>query len=325
MKKTNLSCVTAVLLALCSLLAPAGVLFAAEVVINAKPEAPRADVWVYRMESPRPAEAAVAGRCAKILELSGFTSFSRDMLKPVEDRLAMYGKEIEVSMNRKGTEFFYSNFPALKLTGRTGRLPADEEAVRLSLDYLKKTGLMPRKPEELKVEHVGGIMQMLSNAKEPEKKAQVVYFQRELNGLKVRNFGSSITVTLAESEIPAGVQYHWREVASRERAAARSFLSNDRINSLIREDVNRVYARNARVTIDRIELVLYDNGGDYIQPAYCYQGVSKGEGKGIADMPVLGYVPALGKVYEPIHHPAYSPEMKKPARRIMKPRHDKDE
>lgn len=312
-------------LALGCLITLAGSSFAAEVVINAKPEAPRAESWVYKVESPRAGEAEVKKRCANILEKSGFKSFSGDMMKPVEDRWAMYGKEIEVSMNKNGTEFFYSNFPALKLTGKTGRLRSDDEAVKLSLTYLKKTGLMPRNESELKVGHVGGIMQMLSNARAPEKKAQVVYFYRELNGLKVRNFGSSITVTLAESEIPAGVQYHWREVASREKVAARSYLSADRINSLIREDVNRVFAKEAKVIIDKIELVLYDNGGNYIQPAYCYQGVSKAGGKGVADMPVLGYVQAMEKTYEPIHHPAFSPDMKRPVLRKARPTHDKDE
>lgn len=312
-------------LALVCLITLAGSSFAADVVINAKPEAPRADSWVYKVETPRAGEAEVVRRCSNILEKSGYKAISRDMMKPVEDRLAMYGKEIEVSMNKNGTEFFYSNFPALKLTGKTGRLRTDEEAVKLSHAYLRKTGLMPRNEGELKVGHVGGIMQMLSNARAPEKKAQVVYFYRELDGLKVRNFGSSITVTLAESDIPAGVQYHWREVASREKVASRSFLSADRINSLIREDVNRVFAKDAKVIIDKIELVLYDNGGNYIQPAYCYQGISKGGGKGVVDMPVLGYVQAMEKTYEPIHHPAFSPDMKKPVLRRLKPRHDKDE
>lgn len=298
---------------------------AAEVVINAKIEIPRAKPFIYEMETPRPSEKDIIERCTKILNLTVFRSFSREMFKPVEDRLVMFCQEIEVSMNRKGTEFFYSNFPALKLTSKTGRLHLDDKAVKLALNYLKKTGLMPRNKKELKIDHVGGIMQMLSNAKEPEKKATVVYFYRELDGLKVCNFGSSITVTLAESEIPAGVQYHWREVASREKLRARNFLDADRIKSLIEKDVNSVFAKYAKVFIDKIELVLYDNGGNYIQPAYRYQGVCKTEIEGIDDMPVLGYVQAIDKVYEPISHPAFSTEMKAPTSHYEKHGHDIDE
>lgn len=317
-------------LAASCIVALSGSLYAAEVVINAKIETPKAKAgYVYKVATPRASKEEAVKRCAKIMEVSGVKSFSGDMMKPVEDRMAMYGKEIEVSINNTGTEFFYSNFPSLKLTEKTDRLLSDEKAVTLSLDYLKKTGLMPKNENELKIDHVGGIMQMLSNAKELEKKAVVVYFNRELDGLKVRNFGSSITVTLTDSEIPAGAQYHWREVASKKKVDAKRFLGAKRINALIKEDVNRVFGKTARVVIDKIELVLYDNGGNYIQPAYCYQGVRKAEGKGIADMPVLGYVQALDKVYEPIHHPAYSPKTKKPVtpttRKEQQPTDEKDE
>lgn len=325
MKKKNKFGSKLIWLAIGCVVAWSSSLYAAEVVINAKIEPPKAVCWVYKMEIPRLSDKEIINRCAQILEISGFKSFSRKMMKPVEDRLAMFGKEIEISMNKNGTEFFYSNFPALKLTEKTGRLRSDKEAIKLSFDYLKKTGLMPRNENELKIDHVGGIMQILSNTKVPEKKAQVVYFYRELDGLRVRNFGSSITVTLAESKIPVGVQYHWREVASREKVSTRNFLKAARINSLIKEDVNRVYAKDAKVIIDKIELSLYDNGGRYIQPAYCYQGVSKAGARGVADMPVLGYVQAIEKVYEPIHHPAFSKEMINPTPRKEKPGQDKNE
>ena len=257
----------------------------------------------------------VYDRCARILEVSGVRAFSGEKLKPVGDRYAMYGDDVTCSINRNGTEFFYSNFPALKLTERTRRLFSDKDAIELSYEYLNRTGLMPANKEELKIDHVGGIMQMLSNAESPEKKAVVVYFYRELDGLRVRNFGSSITVTLAEEKVPAGVQYRWREVASKNKVGKREFLKTEEIKRLIERDINRVYAKDADITIDNIELVLYDNGGEYIQPAYLYEGISRSSAEGIVDMPVAGYVPALRKVYEPIHHPAYSPELIKPMTR----------
>ncbi len=293
-----------------------GALSAAEVVINTKIEPPRTEPVIYKMEMPRLSEKDVVERCANILERSNFKSVSPEMFKPAADRLAMSGKEIEVSMNKSGTEFFFSNFSALKLSGKTGRLPSDEEAEKLSLAYLNKTGLMPKNEKELKVDRVGGIMQMLSNGEKPEKKASVVYFYRELDGMRVANFGSSITVTLADSELPAGLQYHWREVASRETLDPRSFLKAERIYDLIKEDANRVFAKNAVIVVDKVELVLHDNGGNYIQPAFRYEGLRKADKKeGFEEMPVLGYVPAVEKVYEPITHPAFSEEMNQPTSR----------
>lgn len=334
-------------------------LYAAEVVIEAKFEPPKATPIIYHKEVLRPSESNAVERCINILKKSkvesvspavneipqgGLTrksattlgsspeisrldsrnptikqppteSVSPEMFKPVGDRMAMFGKNVEASMNKHGTEFFFSNIPALKLTGKTGELPSNEKAVGLARDYLKMTGLMPRNESELKVGHVGGITQMLSNGEKPEKKASVVYFHRELDGIRVSNFGSSITITLGESEIPAGVQYRWRNVANKERLPPGSFLGAERIRALIKEDVNRVYARDSLVLINKIEYVLYDNGGDFIQPAFRYEGVSKSNLKGIDDMPVLGYVPAVEKLYEPITHPGFSPEMKQPTTR----------
>lgn len=310
-------------LVICLVTLWSGSLYAAEVVFKAEIPKPR-KASVYKMEVPDLSKEQVYDRCAKILEASG-KSFSVEKFKPIADRYAMYGGDITCSINKSGTEFFYSNFPALKLTERTRRLFSDEDAIKLSYAYLKKTGLMPANEDELKIDHVGGIMQMLSNAESPEKKAVVVYFYRELDGLRVRNFGSSITVTLAEETVPNGVQYHWREVASKSKVGRRGFLKAEEVKRLIKDDINRVYAKDAKITIDNIELVLYDNGGEYIQPAYLYEGVSHSSAEGIVDMPVAGYVPVLKKVYEPIHHPAYSPELVRPTTSERDFREEKDD
>jgi hypothetical protein len=298
------------------IIALSGSVQAAEVIIDAKIETPNIECSIYKLAVPRASKREAVNRCAQIMKLSGVRGFSSDMMKPVEDRMAFYDKGIEVSINNTRTEFFYSNFSALKLTGKTGRLPSDEKAIELSRAYLKKTGLMPGNDNELVIDHVGGIMQMLSNARAPEKKAVVVYFNRELDGLKVKNFGSSMTITLTESKVPTGVQYHWREVASKEKVNPERFLGEEKIKELIMEDVNRVFAEKAQVLVNKIGFVLYDNGGNYIQPAYCYEGVRKAdgekEGEGFADMPVLGYVQALDQVFEPISHPAYSPKRMNP-------------
>ena len=225
-----------------------GSLYAAEVVFKAEIPKPQ-KTSVYKMEEPRLSKEEVYDRCAGILKVSEVESFSADKFKPVEDRYAMFGDDITCSMNKNGTEYFYSDFAALNLTGKTSRLFSDEEAVKLSRDYLEKTGLMPANEKELKIDHVGGIMQMLSNAESPEKKAVVVYFYRELDGLRVRNFGSSITVTLAENEVPAGVQYRWREVASRNKVGKRGFLDAEEVKKLVRDDINRVYAKDWCSTI----------------------------------------------------------------------------
>jgi hypothetical protein len=310
MKKNNAFRLIVKFLAVGCMVVLNGSLYAAEVIIEAKIEPPRTEGIIYELTVPPASRKEAVNRIAQIMEASG-VRFSRKLVKRVEDRMAMHGGGVEASMNATRTEFFFTKFSRLKLTEKSGRLPSDEQAIKLSHDYLRKTGLMPKDEKELQIDHVGGIMQMLSNARAPEQKAVVVYFNRVLDGIKVRNFGSSITIALADSQWPASVQYHWREVASREKVAVERYLAPEKIYDLITQDANGVFTAKGQVIIDKIELVLYDNGGKYIQPAYSYAGVYKveqKEGEGIEDMPVLGYVQAIDKVYEPIHHPANSPK-----------------
>jgi hypothetical protein len=312
-------------ISICLTLCSVALLRAAEVEFKASPKPVRRDLAVYKMVAPRLSEEDALKKSARVFESSNLKAIPRASFKSVGNRLAYSANDLQVSVSKDGSEFHFTNFPALKLTERTGKLASDEEAIQRSLSFLKTAVLMPRNQAELKVDHVGGIMQMLSNANTPEKKAVVVYFYRELDGMRVCNYGSSITMTLADSNAPAGVQYHWREVANRERVAPRAAVSSAKVLDSIRADVNNVYAKDSKVIIDKIDLVLYDNGGGYIQPAYRYQGVRLGDGKQIADMPVLGYVPALTKVYEPIRHPAFSPDRKAPTERVQAPPKGKDE
>jgi hypothetical protein len=162
----------------------------------------------------------------------------------------------------------------------------------------------------LRVDHIGGISQALADPEttyEPEQKAVVVYLYRELDGLRVMNYGSSITLTIGDGPGLVGLQYHWREVASRQPVERGLSVNTASIPGMIKSDVSRVFAEDARITVDSIELVLHDNGGEYIQPAYCYTGTCLNP-NGEAPVPVLGYVPAITNAPAAVHHPGFSPD-----------------
>ncbi len=282
---------------------------AAEVTFNATAETPSDSLYIYRMEQPTLTPAEAADKLGAATFAAGHEMLPLTSFRMIEDRLAYADDTLQVSIREDGTELYFTDFPALKLAEPTGPLPDDKEALDRSFDFLRMSDLMPVNAEELKVDHVGGIMQALADpltSYEPEQKAVVVYLYRELDGLRVMNYGSSITLTFGDGPGLVGLQYHWREVASRQLVARSLSVSTASLPEMIKTDVSRVFAADARITVDSIELVLHDNGGEFIQPAYCYKGTCLAPGDGVP-VPVLGYVPAITNAPAAVHHPGFSP------------------
>lgn len=283
---------------------------AAEITFNTSAGAVPDGLFVYRMEQPTMSPAEAANKLGAAIFAAGHEILPVTSFRMIEDRLAYADDQLQVSIREDGTELYFTDFPALKLAEPTGTLPGDKEALSRSMDFLRLSELMPVNREELRVDHVGGIMQALADpmtSYEPEQKAVVVYLYRELDGLRVMNYGSSITLTFGDGPGLVGLQYHWREVAERQSVDRSLAVDTTRVPGLIEADVARVFADDARITVDSIELVLHDNGGEYIQPAYCYQGTCLAANGG-AGVPVLGYVPAITNAPAAVHHPGYSPD-----------------
>jgi hypothetical protein len=283
---------------------------AAEVTFNATAEAPSDNLFIYRMEQPTLSPAEAASKLGSATFAAGHEMLPVTSFRMIEDRLAYADDTLQLSIREDGTELYFTDFPALKLAEPTGPLPGEKEALTRTWDFLRMSGLMPANAGELKVDHVGGIMQASADpltTYEPEQKAVVVYLYRELDGLRVMNYGSSITLTFGDGPGLVGLQYHWREVASRQPVERSLAVSTASIPELIKTDVSRVFAADARITVESIELVLHDNGGEYIQPAYCYKGTCLAVNGGTA-VPVLGYVPAITGAPEAVHHPGCSPD-----------------
>lgn len=272
------------------------------------------DLHIYRMAQPKSSKKfeAIAKLNGVIYITEKRQQVSAEGFKEIAGRYAYSDDQLQLSASLDGTELYFTDFVGLKLTEPVNSLPSDEEAVKLAYEFLDAAELMTMKSEQLRVDHVGGIMQALAEPGfnyKPEKKAVVVYFYRELDGLRVMNYGSSITVTIGDFATPVGLQYHWRDIFSAEKVGRSMAVDRDSVKEMIKKDTDRVFAKNAVIKIDGIELVYYDNGGEFIQPAYCYRGSGKYKAGGGQDFPVLGYVPALNNPPEPVHHPAFSPEM----------------
>jgi hypothetical protein len=312
MKKTKLFIITII-----CLMATMMSVSAAEIIFDASIEKPSQELFIYHMNTPQFTPGQIVEKCALVLRGLGLKPIPEQYFKSIKDRMAYMDDVIQFSMNNTGSEFYFTNFPELKLTEKSEGLVSDAMARELSYQFLKTSGLLPKNIEELKIDHVGGIMQMLSSGRVPEKKAVVVYFKRIIDKLAVKNYGSAMNLTFTNLKTPIGVQYHWREIMEKEPVDYKFILDPDRVYSAIREDASGVYSEKSVIIVNKIDLVLYDNGGKYIQPAYCYQGIRKAIKDEFKEMPILGYVPALGYTLEPIRHPALSTDLPMPNSREL--------
>jgi len=283
----------------------------AEVTFNTTADtAPQGGLFVYRMEQPTLSPAEAANKLGAAVFAAGHEMPALTAYHRIEDRLAYADDRLQFSAKDDGTELYFTDFPGLKLTEPTGTLPTDKEALARSHDFLRLSGLMPADPGELTVDHIGGIAQAAATPQtsyEPEQKAVVIHLARQLDGLRVMNYGSSITLTFGDGPGLVGLQYHWREVAEKLPVEMGLTVNSADLPGLIEKDLARVFAAESRISVDSIELVLHDNGGEFIQPAYCYRGTSVSPGSDKA-MPVLGYVPLLVDAPSAVHHPGYSPD-----------------
>ncbi len=280
---------------------------AADVMFQAAPEGTADGMRIYRMEQPGMLRSAgQAQKLQHVLSQAGLRAADADRVVRTNELTGLAGESIEATIDATGNQIAFTDLSGLKLAGSTGELPDDAQAIEIARDFLASAGLVSLDRGELVVDHVGGLMQadaVLGYNLPSVRKAAAVYFNRELDGIRVVNSGSHITVMVGDNFAPVNMQYHWREIAAAGNAVSASELvAASDLERLITADVALVHDLSRDIVIERIYPVYYDRGGAFIQPAYCYEGFAEGEPQ---PMPVRGYVPALQNPPEPVHHPGH--------------------
>ncbi|MBT8338867.1 MAG: hypothetical protein KJP07_02540 [Desulfatitalea sp.] len=288
----------------------------AEVVFTQKIEKSAAGTRIYKMEMTRLDERARMRRLMETLELAGVQIPREHKRVETQRFVGLSSDSVEGIINAHGSEMMFTDLKGLKLVEKTGDLPKDEEAVKIARNFLESAKLVNLRRQELVVGHIGGLMQSLASPRTNyglEKKAVAVHFNRKLDGLAVMNKGSHITVMIGDTYSPINLYYSWREIGKAVRDVSKlDVLSPKQIKKRIVEDISEIYNMDQKIIIDKIYLVYYDRGEEYIQPAFCYEG--RAEGKTEVPQPVLGYVPGLIDPPEPVHHPAYLDDLAIPGK-----------
>lgn len=309
-----------IILLIMAFIIPAATSFGAEVIFKAEFPTPPEGLYIYKMKIPKINLPIAAKKLQRIIpRTTRIEDFDTEDFTKTKDRFVFNRGAVHLSSDLHGTSLYYTNFDGLKLTERVEQLPGVEEAAKIAEVYLMKTGLLRSLKEgELQIDHIGGINQAISDIKgnvTEEKKAVVVYYYRQLNKLKVMNAGSAIAVTIGDNSQPVGLQFHWRDIAEAQRIPYTYYIVDPaKIKEYIVADINRVHAEGAKILITSVEVGYFENNSSFIQPAYCYKGTVLEDGSDNQPMPVLGYVQALKEPPEPVHHPAFTPELIQPTK-----------
>ena len=246
----------------------------------------------------------------KLQTLSG-TKLSLDRVSEIDNRLVFSSEEDPSAVfdidTKYGALLFNAGLKQYSGEGNTPGLPSEEMAPELAQQYLSKLDYFPKDKGELILQSVGGLgMAMVKDGKSSEKyqKLVTVVFRRNLDGIRVQGRGSRMIVHLGKKAAFAGLVRNWPEVKAHEVSQER--LKNDKqIREEITSRLKDMAGKAEYIAVQKAELVLFDDGRGVIEPAIYVVAMARYEGpkraKGIVDIPVDFYVPALTK------HAAYYP------------------
>ncbi len=224
------------------------------------------------------------------------------------------------------TKFFQQNLKEGKLAFNKGMseyldnggrsLPAQEKADEFALTFLNESGLAPANKKELKMMHSGGMRTSKAGSTKQIDVMRTITYGRMLNGVPVYGPSSKIIVHVGNKGEIIGVNSLWKDVKKEKgktvsKNAMKSAKEAEKeMNLRLATD----FGKGTKTEIKDMYLAYYDEGKNYIQPAY-YFNISVVMPR-VKESPTIkfnymGVVPALKRTPEPFEVLQQSPEAKK--------------
>jgi hypothetical protein len=168
---------------------------------------------------------------------------------------------------------FSKGFGGYDAEGDTPNLPVGPDAVRRALKHLGDLDLLPGNPDEVVVEHVGGLrmgaIDEQGSTREYDK-LTTVHFGRRLGGIPVGGPGSKITVQLGKGGELVGLHRRWNELTP-VRHAAGDFVKLEEASGRVSEQLASEWNRAENIQAGRPEFGFFDDGKGTVEPAWFTQ------------------------------------------------------
>ena len=164
---------------------------------------------------------------------------------------------------------FNKGVATIRALADTPGLPGQQVAPQVAQELLGQLGMLPGDPGQVFVQHVGGLGMGVhdeAGITRTFEKLRTVRFGRKLDGLPVEGRGSRIQVQLGSEGALWGLVHRWNEVLPIQLAPA-DRLDVGQLTQMFWERVSQMkLLRYDGVKVDRVELVLYDDGEGVIEP-----------------------------------------------------------
>ena len=196
------------------------------------------------------------------------------------------------------------------------KLPSTEEAVSAVSGFLKQNGILPRRTEELKLAHVGGLRAQGTidgkSAGPMVEKLITLSYSRMIDGVPVMGPGSKFVVSLGDRAEVVSLARHWREVNldARKEVSAKEILTDDEVNAFAKRQILSQFGADALFEVRGKGMAYYDNNGSLLQPVVVLETQVITSDDGVVPTDYLCIVPLLRQSPEPLNLTAIDPEAK---------------
>lgn len=221
-------------------------------------------------------EESVLEMARMLTEVSG-KSLNFERLMDMKNGLMLLRNEEDPSAlfemdTRSGSFLYNGGLKEYKEDGSTPNLITGREAESIALQHLEILGLMPNR-QELRLVNIGGLnMAVLreDGSTEVYNKLVTVRYDRILSGLNIMG-ASRIIVHMGTNGRLAGLIFNWGEVVGRKRIEPTELLTDNEIKEKLESRLMEAARDAKRIIVQKVDLVLYDDGRGQIEPSYHVQ------------------------------------------------------
>jgi len=199
---------------------------------------------------------------------------------------------------RTGNFLFNAGLMKMRDDSSTPDLPRQSELAELAQRHLQEFGLDVN-TREMNVAHLGGLNMAIPDGNGGStvfEKLKSVRFERVMDGLPVEG-DTRLIVQLGEGGSLAGMVYQWPNFGRGQEISQRLMADPQDMQQQALETVQAMAADTERAWLTAVDLVLYDDGRGFMEPAYhvvLNRMIDLGEGEP-AMIPYDFYLPVLSE------------------------------
>lgn len=214
--------------------------------------------------------------------------------------------------SRSGNFLYKGDMTKYNSEETTANLLGKKETVKMFYTHLNNLDLMPKKEELGTIEHTGLSMSVRKeNGKSFDyKKTTAVMINRKLDGLPVQG-SSRIFINMGSNGEISNMVYKWPAIEKSTTIASKNVINADVLKKSIVTQLEKRAAKASKITLEKINLVMYDNGKGLIEPAYYVEAkLFFKDGKSSYNTPYDFYIPAINNpqiVYPLMSKPPVQP------------------